>query len=71
MKWISVEEERPKNKELILAYVPKYKTIFSLEVIIESWGPYEFDCNCGHGWHIFDLGEISHWMPLPKPPKDK
>lgn len=68
MKWISFKDEKPKNKQLILAYSKEYDAIYSLEVIIETWGAYEFECECGRGWHICELEDISHWMPRPEPP---
>ena len=65
MEWISVEDELPKNSRFVLATDGHH-----------SWLYYAF---------VFETGEvqwfnaaadsekkgITHWMPLPEPPKEE
>ena len=58
MVWISVKDELPKNDEYVLTYLPstaKYMRINWYSTFTERWTE-------------GDDG-ISHWMPLPEPPK--
>lgn len=58
-KWISVKDKMPKNGEQVIAYNGK-----SVEV-----GLYCFS----ESFRYFDYSKknhnITHWMPLPSPPK--
>ena len=54
--WISVEDKLPKNNECILGYCPAKE-----RVLILFYSCNHFSC-CADG-------EITHWMPLPAPPK--
>jgi len=62
-KWISVEDELPKDEEIYLVFDSQYDTVFQAyfngsEFV--SWDKVKiYDC-C-----------ITHWQPLPQPPKDK
>jgi len=75
MKWISVEDELPKDETPVIVWFrgreqriaelgweyPSYE---------ETWNKYEYwDCpyNDGQDWGWDD---ITHWMPLPDPPKE-
>lgn len=61
MNWISIKDQSPPFRERIL--VVKYYSHRSREysVEIDSYhGELEYNMN--------RIGEITHWMPLPKPP---
>ena len=60
-KWISVDERLPENQFLALAYVHNFYELVHWNAYDEIW-EHEF------GW--FNKGEVSHWMPLPEPPKE-
>lgn len=75
MHWISVNDALPKVGESVLVYCPEYLNeswpcVFSAEY---QKGPY---CAEGFGaddmlFHIGGHDGITHWMPLPKPPKEE
>ena len=58
-RWISVEEELPKNKELVFITDGEYTDTGFYEYTFDEWQPCE-------KW----LGDITHWMPLPQSPKE-
>ena len=71
-KWISVEERMPEAKMAVLAYGQRFvfngKKIetFPMERVAYTRGEDE-------GWFSWDSGdviEVTHWMPLPEPPKE-
>lgn len=55
-KWISVKDRLPESDQKVLAYTSEGKGTFE-----------EFRLCCG--WAI--KGAITHWMPLPEPPKEE
>ena len=55
-KWFSVDEMRPENGEWVLAYCAGYANWFCLN----KW--------CGDCW--LNHMPVTHWMPLPQPPKE-
>ena len=58
-RWKSVEDELPKNKELVFITDGEYTDTGFYEYTFDEWQPCE-------KW----LGDITHWMPLPQPPKE-
>lgn len=65
MEWISVKERLPGYETAILVYCPQNENIYCAF--------YSFD----YKWFYFGQGysekieeEVTHWMPLPKPPKE-
>lgn len=61
MKWISVKERLPENGQLVWAYSDDKKSSYGMML--------------RHGeWEVirdgFQLVEVTHWMPLPEPPKE-
>ena len=58
-RWLSVEDELPKNKELVFITDGEYTDTGFYEYTFDEWQPCE-------KW----LGDITHWMPLPQPPKE-
>ena len=55
-EWIPVTERLPKPCE---------------NVIVFRDGKISIDYNEGNGWFAYDFNgkRVTHWMPLPKPPK--
>lgn len=75
MEWISVKERLPENDGWYLVYAPGYwgnSKIYGLDGFAYSnfkhnykahWG---LERGTGRGWP----GIVTHWMPLPDPPKE-
>lgn len=65
-KWISVEERLPEQNGIYLAHVVhRYCKIDSYwRVCIEYFGIE------GTWDSLADIYEVTHWMPLPEPPKE-
>lgn len=64
MDWISVKDEMPtKGEKVILWGLDRYF----------GWSRMWIDVYVGsEKWEIADSRDIvTHWMPLPKPPKEK
>lgn len=63
-KWISVKDRLPENREDVLVVA------FWHERWNVQWGWYAPN---GRVWHVGLMEEtdypVSHWMPLPEPPK--
>lgn len=55
-KWISVEERLPKNGQWVLTYCGGYANWFELN----KW--------CGDSW--LKIMPVTHWLPLPEPPRE-
>lgn len=54
MEWISVKDEQPNPQD---------------KFILGHNGDYAFECNFDDGdWCNIGGEDITHWMPLPKPP---
>lgn len=64
-KWIPVTERLPRYNEEVLVYRPK----MAMKIYVSSYEGYygEDDDEWHEGWGI--CGDITHWMPLPEPPK--
>ena len=62
-EWISVTERLPEKGEEVLVFNTREDWIgFAWMRPDETWTALGFD-------FPFDLGEVTHWMPLPQPPK--
>ena len=62
-EWISVTERLPEKGEEVLVFDTRENwTGFAWLRPDETWTALGFD-------FPFDLGEVTHWMPLPHPPK--
>ena len=62
-EWISVTERLPEKGEEVLVFDTRENwTGFAWLRPDETWTALGFD-------FPFDLGEVTHWMPLPQPPK--
>ena len=62
-EWISVDDRLPEKGEEVLVFDTRENwTGFAWLRPDETWTALGFD-------FPFDLGEVTHWMPLPEPPK--
>ena len=58
--WISIKDKKPKNGQHIIG--------------LWHWGNEHahYESNIGSTiYHKNEIGNMTHWMPLPEPPKDK
>lgn len=62
-KWIPVTEQKPEKHKTILAYNPHYSNPYTCR-----WDGRDWWLDGGFGVKLL---EISHWMPLPEPPKEE
>ena len=71
--WISVTDDLPLNEQLVLIFekgsaVPITAKYLPREVT-RCWSEI-CNCHCGDGYGSgFYQEEVTHWMPLPEPPK--
>jgi len=69
-KWISVKDRLPEDRQEVLTYWPMRDQIqvqrYYYEYTSAEDGPWFM-----FGWqnHLLSEGRITHWMPLPDPPK--
>lgn len=67
MEWIEITKQEPQNRQSIL--VTDGQTVLAG---VYCKGPDEFCINAGpFGFRscCIGIGEFTHWMPLPEPPK--
>ena len=62
-EWIRVEERAPAEFQRALVWCGCYVDIASYQ----DGGFWVFDRETGIG---FDLGSVTHWMPIPEGPKE-
>lgn len=74
-EWISVEDRLPKEGEIVLAVVRgaiRIASIFTEHPSFEeTYQPYDYwddPYDDGQIWEWFD---VTHWMPLPEPPRSE
>lgn len=67
--WISMKDRMPETCHAVLVYTPHYKNIWAASMHEDGnwyiWSP--------GGRVLLDpdwYGPITHWMPLPEPPKE-
>ena len=66
-KWIPIEQQEPSEFELVLSCILGEKEN-AIEILYRHGDSYYSDYD---GGIIYSQNEISHWMPLPEPPKGK
>ena len=71
--WIPVYEQLPDIGQVVLAYFPHRTTMkVDIEELMElREAPVSFSSETiytGSAWSESDSDDITHWMPLPKPP---
>ena len=63
MEWISVEERLPDDEQAILVYTGKNKP--------KRWW-HTTSTIFRHGkFHVSLKDNVTHWMPIPEPPKEE
>lgn len=66
-QWISVEDRLPEESKEVLIYLPKYDSVEAASFFtfpslnLKEWA---------QGEDALRLDEVSHWMPMPEPPKE-
>ncbi len=65
-EWISVKEKLPKPYQYVLCFCEKGVHHLDRYIICcvtenDEWNDVDY----------YDVSHISHWMPLPEPPKEK
>ena len=63
-EWILVKDRLPENDQLALCFM-KDKSFGTFRVF--QWNYIDWQWNDGNEW--FDEKDVTHWMPLPEPPK--
>ena len=63
-EWISVKDRLPENDQWTLCFM-KDKSFGTFRVF--QWNYIDWQWNDGNEW--FDEKDVTHWMPMPKPPK--
>lgn len=72
-EWVSVDERLPEQCGMPVLMVAVNK--FGQQAIVKGFSNY--DCPSGFLTnekeydHIWDAWKVTHWMPLPEPPKEK
>ena len=80
-KWIPVTERLPEDRELVLCFKKGAfgwrVEILSFAQSLEAIDPLDFEGQNHSGFFNYDsdvgyyeLHDITHWMPLPEPPKE-
>lgn len=72
MEWISVDDRLPEIGDEVIVYTPNSRTkVTALCRLIRYEEDAEFFWDNFYGGTNFHLKEsVTHWMPLPAPPKD-
>lgn len=65
-RWISVEDKFPNDRERVIVYTVEERVLeMKFDKRHERWGRLDID-----GMQLFGKSFVTHWMPLPEPPKD-
>lgn len=68
-EWVSVKDRLPGTRHAVLAYTPHHKNIWAVSMHEDGnwyiWSPGN-RVLVDPDWY----GPITHWMPLPEPPKE-
>lgn len=68
VKWISVEERLPEvGKEVLIC--DARDSFLGMFFLVERKSDKVYFWHDGGGWRL-PSDEVTHWMPLPEPPKD-
>ena len=64
-EWISVKERLPQEGQKVLCCFTEYG--MQVAKYVFDWGDYYvWDCMADN----FSLNSVTHWQPLPEPPKN-
>ncbi len=76
-RWIPVTERLPENGQRCLVYTTTHQ-IGCFAKNLEKVDKYDFRGEKHHGWYYLDsewgfceILNVTHWMPLPEPPKEE
>lgn len=69
-EWISVTDGLPEPNTEVLVYIKYPQPVLVMDRGIYKNGNIKKLFFNGEGFVPFDYGELSHWMPLPEPPKE-
>lgn len=71
MEWISVKSQTPDIDQIVVAWMHKKKEPVCVRFTKDEHGPLWLELEEVDAW-MSDREEdiISHWIPLPEPPKD-
>lgn len=67
-KWISVEERLPETQASILIVIKDGEDVRIAIGNRTGWIPHRYYIDGGH--YVVDADCVTHWMPLPEPPKE-
>lgn len=67
-KWISVKDRLPEIRHVVLAFSPHHGNIWALSLHEDGFWYYWMDAS--RKYDPLWMGPITHWMPLPEPPKE-
>jgi hypothetical protein len=75
MNWISVKDKLPKNRVTVLIRYRLLENDYADPYITNDSGYIRFEAfydKCWIDWcgDILDYKRITHWQPLPEPPKE-
>ena len=74
MEWISVKDRLPAYEVPVLVYRPSMAAPILVDEYQGFWDEDDLDNWC-EGWALYGKHNgkdiITHWMPLPEPPKEK
>jgi len=66
-KWISVEDELPKNEGSYLVFIYRPETVWHNKQVIAY---FNLDTDGKYYWNLNPvIHGVTHWQPLPEPPK--
>jgi hypothetical protein len=67
--WINMKDRRPEPETWVLVYIEYYSPVVELERGIQKTNSIKKMFYDGESFYC-DFGVITHWMPLPTPPKE-
>ena len=62
-KWISAKERLPEKHKFVIVYYGKFRGVIMSAMAWDGENWYDGSFNGDNEW-------ITHWMPLPEPPKE-
>lgn len=68
--WISITDELPEPNTEVLVYIKYPQPVLVMDRGIKKKDNIKKLFFDGEGFTPFDYGKLSHWMPLPEPPKE-
>lgn len=68
-EWVDVKDSLPEEQEAVLVYMPKYGEPNIQVCWRADWADGKAWFNVH--WKTYPLQEVTHWQPIPSPPKEK